>query len=282
MITLLPSEIALLSGVAAVLAAVEAISQAATARVAARHTGMDRLATATPTVAAARTPPDKARPTIVLTAPARHTMKAGARPIRMPTAVKLRVNTGKARHTRTLTGARRRLNMEKVPPFERLWAGRVWCVRRRCVSHPRLWLAQYHPRKPCYHPPQRSTTTDQHAPTAEAGQLRELSQLQLLPVRLSLQQTQTLPMLMPMLRRLSQRLQHWTQRRHPATATTTQQPPPRQPWLRHQATIPRDRWLRRSRLHYSTVQGTTYYLCGNTGSAPGAGGVYCRVSGPNG
>src|SRR5204863_7803101 len=45
-------------------------------------------------------------------------------------------------------------------------------------------------------PPPRSTTTDQHAPTATVGRLPPLSQPQLLLVRLSLQQMQTLPMLM--------------------------------------------------------------------------------------
>src|SRR6266550_3597382 len=43
----------------------------------------------------------------------------------------------------------------------------------------------------------RSTTTDQHAPTATVGRLPLLSQPPLLLVRLSLQQMQTLPMLMP-------------------------------------------------------------------------------------
>src|SRR5438067_2146428 len=42
----------------------------------------------------------------------------------------------------------------------------------------------------------RSTTTDQHAPTATVGRLPPLSQPPLLLVRLSLQQTQMLPMLM--------------------------------------------------------------------------------------
>src|SRR5207249_885828 len=41
----------------------------------------------------------------------------------------------------------------------------------------------------------RSTTTDQHAPTATVGPLPQLSQPPLLLVRLSLQQMQTLPML---------------------------------------------------------------------------------------
>ena len=58
-------------------------------------------------VAAARTPPGKARPTIALTAPARHTMKAGARPTRTPMAAKRRANivrTKAATHTNTYGG----------------------------------------------------------------------------------------------------------------------------------------------------------------------------------
>src|SRR5207249_12231832 len=86
-------------GVAAVLAAVGAISQAATAMAGAPRIPMDRPTTATPTVAAHRTQPDKARPTIAPTAPARHTTMVEVRLIRTPTGVKLRVNTGKGRPT---------------------------------------------------------------------------------------------------------------------------------------------------------------------------------------
>src|SRR5436309_14253362 len=64
---------------------------------------MDPRATATPTAAAPRTPPDKVRPTIAPTAPARHTTTVEVRLTPTPTAVKLRVNTAKGRPTRTPT-----------------------------------------------------------------------------------------------------------------------------------------------------------------------------------
>src|SRR5437016_4499330 len=80
--------------------------------------------------------------------------------------------------------------------------------------------------------PPRSTTTDQHAPTATVGPLPQLSQPPLLLVRLSLQQMQTLPMQMPML---------WP--RQP-TPTTPAQPRPRRP---QQPPIPWDSLLERSR-----------------------------------
>src|SRR6266513_4569170 len=88
--------------------------------VAARPTAMDGQATATHTVAAARTPPDKAPPTTALTAPARHTMKAGARLTRTPTGVRLRVNTAKELPTRTRTAGPRPAPMDRarlIPMF---------------------------------------------------------------------------------------------------------------------------------------------------------------------
>src|SRR5437867_6144530 len=80
----------------------------------AHHTARERRATATPTVAAPRTPLDKVRPTIAPTAPARHTMKVQERLTRTPTEVRLRVNTEKGLLTRTPMAARRRLNTEKA------------------------------------------------------------------------------------------------------------------------------------------------------------------------
>src|SRR5205814_2354276 len=65
----------------------------------------------------------------------------------------------------------------------------------------------------------RSTTTDQHAPTATVGRLPPLSQPPLLLVRLSLQQMQTLLMLMPPRLTLTPMLRP----RHP-TLTTPAQP----------------------------------------------------------
>ena len=93
----------------------------------------------------------------------------------------------------------------------------------------------------------RSTTTDQHAPTATGGRLPPLSQPPLLLVRLSLQQMQTLPMLM-----LRPRQPTLTTLDTTPAQPRVNLPRPRQPWLRHQATIPWDRWLGSpGRLHYT-------------------------------
>src|SRR5438034_1413898 len=172
--------------------------------VAARPTAMDRRTTATHTVGAHHTPPDKARPTIALTAPARHTMKAEARHTRTPTAVKLRANTAKELRTQIPTAARRRLNTEKAPPIRMFMEGPLRGLTEKApITLALMATAQrtIHllPTMAIIRPP-RSTTTDQHAPTATAGRLPPLSQRPLLLVRLSLQQMQTLPMLMPMLR----------------------------------------------------------------------------------
>src|SRR6266567_766813 len=206
----------------------------------ARHTATDRPATATPTVAAHRTPPDKARPTIALTAPAHHTTTVEVRPTPTPMAVKLRANTGKVQRTRMPTAARRRLNTEKA----RTTPAPMATALRTIHLLPTTAIIR----------PPRSTTTDQHAPTATVGRLPPLSQPPLLLVRLSRQQMQTPPTLiqprltlMPMLR---------PRQPTPTTPDTTPAQPqprrvnpprPRQPWLRNQATIPWDRWLRRSR-----------------------------------
>src|SRR6266404_5684174 len=190
--------------------------------VAARPTAMDRRATATHTVAAARTPPAKARPTIAPTAQARHTMKAGARltrtpmavkhranmgkarRIRMPTAVKLRVNTEKGRLTRTPMEARLQLNTGRARRIRTFMEGPLRGLMEQ-VHITRLHMARQPTLPPTIHllPTMaiirlpRSTTTDQHAPTATVGRLPQLSQPPLLRVRLLLQQMQTLPMLMP-------------------------------------------------------------------------------------
>src|SRR5437867_239027 len=153
--------------------------------VAARHTAMAPRAIATPTVAAPRTPQDKARPTIAPTAPALHITTAEARPTRTPTAAKLQVNTGKVRLTRTPMAVLLRGLTEKVHITPALMATALRII------HPLPTMAIIRP--------QRSTTTAQPALTLTVGRLRPLSQPQLLLVRLSLQQTQTLPMLMPML-----------------------------------------------------------------------------------
>ena len=265
---------------------------------------MDRRATATPMAAAARTPPDKARPTIALTAPARHTMKAGARPtrtpmaakrranmakarrIRMPMAAKLRVNTEKGRLTRTLMAAPLQLNMGRVrrirmftaaPLLPRMVKARTtpapMVTALRIIRQPLIMAIIRLP---------RSTTTDQHALTATGGRPPPLSQPPLLLVRLSLQQMQTLPMLMLRPRQLTL-----------TTLDTTPAQPrvnlrrPQQPWLRHQATIPWGRLVGAlpAGCITPTVHGTTYYLCGNTwfSAAYGANGVYYRVvPGPGG
>src|SRR5205814_3496676 len=108
-----------------------------------------------------------------------------------------------------------------------------------CIIHQPLIMAIIH--RP------RSTTTDQRAPTATAGRLPPLSRPPLLLVRLSLQQMQTLPTLMPMLRPRQPTL--ITPDTTPAQPQPRRvnPPRPRQPWLGHRATIPWDRWLRRSR-----------------------------------
>src|SRR5204863_2782731 len=95
--------------------------------------------------------------------------------------------------------------------------------------------------------PPRSTTTDQRAPTATAGRLPPLSRPPLLLVRLSLQQMQTLPMLMPTLRPRQPTLTTLDTTPARPQPRPVNPPRPRQPWLRHQATIPWDRWLRLSR-----------------------------------
>src|SRR5882724_4330706 len=199
--------------------------------VAARHTAMDRRATATHPVAAPRTPPDKARPTIALTAPARHTMKAEARPTRTPTVAKLRVNTEKGRLTRTPMAGALQLNTGRARLIPMFTA--VPLPAHTARAHTTPVPTDMVP--PTIHPPPtmaiirlpRSTTTDQHAPTATVGRLPPLSQPPLLLVRLSLRQMQTLPMLMPMLRP-----------RQPTLTTPAQRQPRRvnlprrrQPWL---------------------------------------------------
>src|SRR5207249_6481611 len=164
--------------------------------VAARPTAMDRRATATHTVAAVRTPLDKARPTIAPTVPARHTMKAGARLTRTPMAVKRRANTEKGRPTRTPmaaalqlnTGKERRIQMFTAAPLlPRTAKARTtpapMATAPRIIRQPLIMAIIRLP---------RSTTTDQHAPTATVGRLPPLSQPPLLLVRLSLQQTQML------------------------------------------------------------------------------------------
>src|SRR5207248_1636895 len=95
--------------------------------------------------------------------------------------------------------------------------------------------------------PPRSTTTDQHAPTATGGRQPPLSQPQLLLVRLSLKQMQTLPMLMPMLRPRQPTLTTPDTTPAQPQLRRVNPPRPRQLWLRHQEAIPWDRWLRRSR-----------------------------------
>src|SRR6266566_3470488 len=225
------------------------MSQAATVMAAAPPIAMGPRATATHPVAAPRTPPDKARPTIALTAPARHTMKAEARPIRTPMAAKRLANTVKERRTRTRTAGVRRLNTEKGRLTRTPMAGALQLNTGRAQLIPMLMavplpahMARAHTTPvptdmvpPTIHRPPtmaitrlpRSTTTDQHAATATVGRLPPLSQPPLLLVRLSLQQMQTLPMLMPMLRP-----------RQPTLTTPAQPQPrrvnlprPRQPWL---------------------------------------------------
>src|SRR5882724_11430588 len=170
--------------------------------VAARHTAMDRRATATHPVAAPRTPPDKARPTIAPTAPARHTMKAEARPTRTPTAAKRRLNTAKERLTRTPMAGALQLNTGRARLIPMFTAVPLPANMARAHTTP----VPTDTVPPTIHRPPtmaiirlpRSTTTDQHAPTATVGRLPPLSQPPLLLVRLSLRQMQTLPM--PMLR----------------------------------------------------------------------------------
>src|SRR5947208_7675530 len=219
--------------------------------VATRPTAMDRRATATHTVAAARTRPDKARPTIALTAPARHTMKAEARLTRTTMAAKRRVNTAKGRRTQIPTAARRRLNTEMAPPIRMFMEGPLRRLTEKARTTParmgtapliiHLLLIMAIIRLP------RSTTTDQHAPTATVGRLPLLSQRPLLLVRLSLQQMQTLPTLMPMLRPRQPTLTTPDTTPAQPQLRRVNPPRPRQPWLRHQEAIPWDRWLRRSR-----------------------------------
>ena len=245
-IILLPSEIAFAFGRGGSLAAAEATSQAATAMVAARHTAMDRRATATPTVAAARTPPGKARPTIALTAPARHTMKAEARPTRTPMAAKRRANTEKERLTRTLMAAPLRLNTGRARRIRMFTAAPLLArmVKARTTPAPMVTALRIirQPLIMAIIRLPRSTTTDQHAPTATVGRLPPLSQPPLLLVRLLLQQMQTLPTLM-----LRPRQPTLTTLDTTPAQPRVNLPRPRQPWLRQQATIPWDRWLELSR-----------------------------------
>src|SRR5438552_3932102 len=172
--------------------------------VAARHIAMDQRAIATPTVAAPRTPLDKARPTIAPTAPAHHTTTVEAQLTRMLMMVRLRANTAKGRLTRTPMGAALQLNTgraRRIRTFmevplrgitEKVHITPVPMVTALRIIHPPPTMAIIRP--------PRSTTTDQHAPIATVGPLPQPSQPPLLLVRLSLQQMQTLPMLTPMLR----------------------------------------------------------------------------------
>src|SRR5207249_9210789 len=147
------------------------------------------------------------------------------RPTRTPMAAALQLNTGKERRIQMFTAAPLlpRTAKARTTPAPMATAPRI-------IRQPLIMAIIRLP---------RSTTTDQHAPTATVGRLPPLSQPPLLLVPLSLQQMQTLPMLMPML----------LQRRPtPTTPAQPQQRPvnpprPRQPWLLLPATIPSVRWL---------------------------------------
>ena len=176
---------------------------------------------------------------------------AKARRIRMPTAVKLPVNTEKGRLTRTPmaaplqlnTGRARRIRMFTAAPLlPRMVKARItpapMVTALRIIRQPLIMAIIRLP---------RSTTTDQHAPTATVGRLPPLSQPPLLPVRLWLQQMQTPPM--PMLRPRQPTL---------TTLDTTPAQPrvnlprPRQPWLdSRQLFHGADGWSAPGRLHYS-------------------------------
>src|SRR5438105_8382195 len=135
--------------------------------VAARHTAMDRRATATPTVAAHRTQPDKARPTIAPTASARHTTTVEVRLTRTPMAVKLRVNTEKGRLTRTPMEAPLQLNTGRARLIRTFMEGPLRGLMEQ-VHITRLHMARQPTLPPTIHPLPtmasirlpRSTTTD--------------------------------------------------------------------------------------------------------------------------
>src|SRR5436309_13037953 len=195
--------------------------------VAARHTAMDRRATATPTAAAHRTLPDRARPTIAPTARARHTTTAEVRLTRTPTGVKLRVNTAKGRPTRTPTAGPRPARMDRARLIPTFTAEPPLAPTARARTTPALMatalrIIHLPPIMAIIHLP-RSTTTDQHAPTAVAGQQR----------RLSRRPMPMLPMLMQMLR---------PHRPTPTTPDTT----PAQPLAAAQHLRPPMPWARSS------------------------------------
>src|SRR5205823_10821357 len=113
-----------------------------------------------------------------------------------PMGAALQLNTGRARRIRTFMEGPLRALMEQVH-ITRLHMARQPTLPPTIHPLPTMAIIRL----------PRSTTTDQHAPTATVGRLPQLSQPPLLLVRLSLQQTQMLPMLlqprltlMPMLR----------------------------------------------------------------------------------
>ena len=180
-------------------------------------------------------------------------------------------HTGRARPIPTPTVAPRRARTEKV-----LTTPAPMATAQRIIHQPPTMATIR---------PQRSTTTDQHAPTAMVGPLQPRSQPPLLLVRLSLQQMQTLPMLMPMLRPRQPTLTtldttpaQLTTSQPARTTTTVVATPVNYSMGQMVAALP-------AGCITPTVQGTTYYLCGNTwfSAAYGANGVYYKVvSGPNG
>src|SRR5437870_2507216 len=138
----------------------------ATATVAARRTPPDRArAIPTPTAAAHRTSTGRARVIRTPTAAARRTPKAVAQPTLIPTAVARPGNTGRERLIPTFT---------VVPLQARTARARTTQARMAMalrIIHPPRTMGIIRPR--------RSTITDQGAPTVVAGPLRPLSQLPL-------------------------------------------------------------------------------------------------------
>ena len=136
-----------------------------------------------------------------------------------PMAAPLQLNTGRARRIRMFTAAPLlpRMVKARTTPAPMVTALRI-------IRQPLIMAIIRLP---------RSTTTDQHAPTATVGRLPPLSQPPLLLVRLSLQQMQTLPMLM-----LRPRQPTLTTLDTTPAQPRVNLPRPRQPWLRQPATIP--------------------------------------------
>ena len=176
------------------------------------------------------------------------TMKAAeARLTRTPMAGKRRVNTGKARLTQTPMAALLRLNTGRARRIRTFTVGPLLAlmVKARTTPAPMVTALRIirQPLIMAIIRLPRSTTTDRHAPTATVGRPLLLSQPPPLLVRLSLQQMQTLPTLM-----LRPRQPTLTTLDTTPARPRVNLPRPRQPRLRHQATIPWDRWLARSRL----------------------------------